>query len=195
MYYAPENSALACIELSSIARGMVVLDAIAKRAPVKIRHRGRYSGGKYLIVIEGDVASVEESFSAAMDVSQPVLLDSMMLATAHEDLIHALDGKMAAATGEAVLLFELTTVASILRSLDSTLKLIETKVVDLHCAMGIGGKGFFAVEAPLHDVEFARDELLLTVDPELIISAEIIARPHEEMWDAMGHHNPFAAYR
>ncbi len=189
-----DQTALACLELSSIARGILVLDQMVKRAPVRIRHRGRHSNGKYIILFDGDVASVEESYEAGMEAAQSHLVDHMMLATVHPQITDALSGNYRKPSGDAVLLAELTQVASILERLDATLKLIEANLVDLQLAMGIGGRGYFAVEAPLFDIEYARDELMNTVEPDLLIAVDIIARPHEEMWSAMGHRHPFADY-
>jgi microcompartment protein CcmL/EutN len=55
--------ALAVIELSSIARGHRVADAMLKRAPVGLMRADAVSPGKFLVV-EGDVAAVDESFTS-----------------------------------------------------------------------------------------------------------------------------------
>ena len=188
---ARDDRALACFELASLARGPVVLDALVKRAPVVLRHAARHSGGKYVIVFDGDVASVEESWEAGLEVVGDALLDRMKLARAHELLWEALEGRLAAPTGEAVLMVETSTVACALEHLDHVLKLVPTAVVDLHLAAGIAGRGYFAVEAPLHDLQFARDELAMRIPAGRQLGLDIIARPHPEMLVAFGQTPPF----
>ena len=61
--------ALAVVELSSIARGHRVADAMLKRAPVRLMRADAISPGKFLVLVEGDVAAVDESFRVGTDVA------------------------------------------------------------------------------------------------------------------------------
>lgn len=185
------TEALACLELSSIARGVRVLDAIVKRAPVNLRHHGRHSCGKYVILIDGDVASVEESYEDALQHSGDALIDHMFLARVHDRVWAALDGDYAAATDQAALMVETSSVACIVQELDYTVKLVDALVVDLQLASGIGGKGYFALQAPQHDLEYARDELFIRLPPDRVVGIDLISRPHHEMLAAFGHAGPF----
>ena len=185
------NDALACVELSSIARGVRVLDVIVKRAPVRLRHHGRHSDGKYVILVEGDVASVEESYEDALQHCGDTLIDHMFLARVHDRVWAALDGEYAEATEEAALMVETTSVACNVEALDFAVKLIDARVVDLQLASGIGGKGYFALQAPQHDLEYARDELLIRLPADRTVGIDLIARPHPDMLAALGHTAPF----
>lgn len=185
------NDALACVELSSIARGVRVLDAIVKRAPVRLRHHGRHSDGKYVILIEGDVASVEESYEDALQHCGDTLIDHMILARVHERVWASLDGEYAESTDAAALMVETRSVACIVEALDFSVKLVEAQIVDLQLAAGIGGKGYFALQAPQHDLEYTRDELLIRLPAERLVGIDLIARPHPDMLAALGHAGPF----
>jgi microcompartment protein CcmL/EutN len=185
------SDALACLELSSIARGVRVLDAIVKRAPVQLRHHGRHSCGKYVILVDGDVASVEESYEDALQQSGDALIDHMFLARAHERVWSALDGDYADPTDDAALMVETSSVACNVEALDFAVKLVDAVIVDLQLASGIGGKGYFALQAPQHDLEYARDELLVRLPTDRVVGIDLIARPHHEMLAAFGHAGPF----
>lgn len=187
----PANDALACVELSSIARGVRVLDAIVKRAPVRLRHHGRHSDGKYVILIDGDVASVEESYEDALQHSGDALIDHMFLARAHERVWAALDGEYAETTDSAALMVETKSVACIIEALDYSVKLVDATVVDLQLAAGIGGKGYFALQAAQHDLEYAQEELLIRLPADRLVAIDLIARPHADMLSAFGHAGPF----
>jgi microcompartment protein CcmL/EutN len=185
------TDALACLELSSIARGVRVLDAIVKRAPVNLRHHGRHSCGKYVILVDGDVASVEESYEDALQHSGGALVDHMFLARVHDRVWAALDGDYAEPTDLAALMVETTSIACIVEALDYSVKLVDAAIVDLQLASGIGGKGYFALQAPQHDLEYTRDELLIRLPTDRVVGIDLIARPHHEMLAAFGHAGPF----
>ncbi len=186
------SRALACVELSSIARGVRLLDAIVKRAPVVLRHHGRHSGGKYVILIEGAIADVEESYDDALQNCGDTLIDHMMLAQVHERVWDALDGRAAAAAAPfAALMVETTTLACNIEALDFVVKLVDANVVDWQLGNGIGGKGYFAVQAAQADLDYARDELLIRLPTDRLVALDLIANPHPEMLGALGHSGPF----
>ena len=56
----------------SIAIGVRAGDAMVKRAPVEVTYAGTVHPGKYLVLVGGDVASVEESYAAGLDAGEPV---------------------------------------------------------------------------------------------------------------------------
>lgn len=186
------SQALACVELNSIARGVRVLDVMVKRAPVVLRHHGRHSTGKYVILIEGDVADVEEAYEDALQHCGDALLDHMFLARAHERVWDALDGRYAPPRDVAALMVETVTIACNIEALDFAVKLVDAEIVDLQLGNGIGGKGYFALQAEQHDLEHARDELLIHLPTERIVGLDLIANPHYEMLTAFGHGGPFA---
>ena len=181
-----------CVELSSLARGVRILDVMVKRAPVRIRHHGRHSTGKYVILVDGDVASVEEAHDDALQHVGDALLDHMFLAVVHNQVWGALDGSYAGADERAALMVETTSVARSLEALDQVTKLVDVSIVDLQLASGIGGKGYFAIQGEQHDLEWARDELLIRIPGDKLVALDLIARPHPDMLTAFGHPGPFA---
>src|SRR4051812_50175521 len=58
------GEALALLEVSSLARGVVTADAVAKRAPVELLLCEPTTPGKYLVLFAGGVAEVDESLAA-----------------------------------------------------------------------------------------------------------------------------------
>ena len=53
---ARSGPALGLVEVGSIARGMVVMDAMVKRAPADVVDNWTASPGKYLVLVAGEVA-------------------------------------------------------------------------------------------------------------------------------------------
>lgn len=183
---APDaGPALAVLEVGSIARGVFVVDAMVKRAAVRVLRADPITPGKYVIVIAGGEAEVDEAIGAGRDAAATEELDVLILPNVHEAIVPALDGSLAeaseAGTPEPALgVLELRTVAATLRAADASLKAARTVLVALHLARGIGGKGYFALAGSQDAVEAALDAGDAAVRPDVRAGRELIARPHPE---------------
>src|SRR5436305_11279057 len=148
--------ALAVIELSSIARGHRVADAMLKRAPVRLVRAEPVSPGKFVILVEGDVAAVDESFVVGTDVAADRAIDKLFLPHPHAALWLALAGGADASDGvESLGVVETTTVAATVRGADAAAKAARVRITEMQLARGIGGKAFFTVTGSLGEVEAA----------------------------------------
>lgn len=169
--------ALALVELDSIARGIVTLDALTKRAFVDVLLSEAVSPGKFLILFTGGEGEVEEAFGAARVAAADRIIDSMHLHDAHKGLLPMIRGeRVSLGEDTALSVQEYASVAAALRALDRVLK--ETAVVahKLHIARGIGGKAYFVVGGTLGDVEAAAIAGAQAVEEKLRVQSEIIAR-------------------
>jgi len=164
--------ALALLEITSISRGIVTLDALTKRARVSILISEAVTPGKFLLLFAGDVASVEESFLAGKAAAGESLIDTLFLPQAHEALLPLIRGERRDIVADSALsIQEFASVAAALRALDKALKATHCRGHKLHIARGIGGKAYFVLGGELHDVQAADAEG--TADR---LSSEIIAR-------------------
>ncbi len=173
--------AVALVEVETISRGYVTLDAIAKRARVTVKLARPVTPGKLIILFGGDVAAVGESLDAARETAGAQLLDELFLPYAHRSLLPALDGVIAPEPGESVGVVELHTVAATLAAADIALKATEVSVPRMQLAVGIGGKGYFTLAGALGDVEAALAAVREHVRPERLVGIELIPRPHLEV--------------
>ncbi len=184
----PSGPALALIEIQSLARGLVAADAAVKRAQIELLSCEAVSPGKYLLLFAGDVAEVEESFSAAKSAAGDSLLDTLFLPQAHAQLLPAIRQGVVglprvaeAREGESVGVLELLSVAAALRSADAACKSADVELQLLHLARGIGGKAWFILRGALTDVEAAMLAAQEIAGNGLIAGAEIIAAPAAEL--------------
>jgi microcompartment protein CcmL/EutN len=173
--------ALALIELSSIARGHVVADAMLKRAPVTLVRADFVSPGKFLVLVGGDVASVDESFRAGIDVGGDRIVDRLFLPHAHPSLWPALGGLGKRPPIDSLGVVETATVAATLLGADAAAKAAAVELFEVQLARGIGGKAFFTVTGLLAEVEAAVDAAIGVLDAALLIATEIIAAPHADL--------------
>jgi microcompartment protein CcmL/EutN len=179
------SEALALLEISSLARGVVVADAVAKRAHIELLQCGPVSPGKYLVLFAGGVGEVDESMAAGAAAAGESLIDRLFLPQAHEQLLPAI---RAGAAGfpheraeEPAGVIEVHSVAAALRSADAACKAAEVRLQLLHLARGIGGKAWFILRGTLESVEAAVLAATQAAGDGLLAGAEIIARPHADL--------------
>ncbi len=68
------NPAIGLLEFGSVAAGIVAADAMVKRAPLGDLVAGSVQPGRYLVLVAGDVASVEEAVEAGKETSPDSLI-------------------------------------------------------------------------------------------------------------------------
>ncbi len=179
------SDALALLEVGSLARGVVVADAVAKRAHVELLFCEPVSPGKYLILFAGGVAEVDESQAAGAHAAGDSLVDRLFLPQAHEQLLPAIragsKGFVHDAPEETAGMVELHSVAAALRSADAACKAAQVRLQLLHLARGIGGKAWFILRGELESVEASVMAATQAAGDGLLAGAEIIARPHGDL--------------
>jgi microcompartment protein CcmL/EutN len=173
------------LEVSSLARGVVVADAVAKRARVELLQCGPVSPGKYLVLFAGGVGETEESVAAGVAAAGDYLIDRLFLPQAHEQVLPAVRagpaGSAHAASEEPAGLVELHSVAAALRSADAACKAAGVRLQRLHLARGIGGKAWFIIRGNLESVEASVLAATQAAGEGLLAGAEIIPRPHGDL--------------
>lgn len=183
--------ALAILEVRSIARGYLVLDAMVKRALVTVLHAEPITPGKYWIAVEGGEAEVEEALHAGIDAAAGTRIDHTLLPWAHDELLRALaSGAVPRPELASLGVLELATIAATVRAGDAALKAAEVTLVDLRLARGIGGKGYLVVTGDLSAVEASLDAGAEAAGAGADVGREVIANPDEAVCTATAHPRP-----
>jgi microcompartment protein CcmL/EutN len=147
--------ALALLELDSIAVGIVAGDAMAKRSPVDVLYAGTIHPGRYLVLVAGAVADVEEAMEAGAEVAAGCIVDRMLLPNVHDDVVAAMRGTRRVAEGEALGIIETRTVASLVTAADAGVKGARVRLLEMRLADGLGGKAYLLFGGLLAEVEAA----------------------------------------
>jgi len=179
----PERPALACIELSSIARGMRMCDDMAKKAPIRVLESVTVCPGKYIVVIGGSVEDVSESYQVGLSVGGPAVVDRLMLPNAHPQLFPAIEAVTNVKDIRSLGVVETFAVASAILGADVACKRAAVELIELRLARGLGGKAFFTLTGELADVEVsvAAAADALGMQSGMLLRTEVIPRPHPEM--------------
>jgi len=176
--------ALALLEFSSIAVGIQAADAMVKRAPIDIIKAGTVQPGKYLVLIGGQVADVEESLAAGREVGSTAAVDFVYLPQVHPAVVEAIAGGRRPQITDALGVIETTTVAAAIHAADAGVKGAEVQLVEVRLADGLGGKGIVLFAGLVADVEAAVEiGVGVLKRPELLVQQVVIPQLHAEMWD------------
>jgi microcompartment protein CcmL/EutN len=179
----PVKPALACIELSSIARGYRMCDEMAKRAEVRVLQAITVCPGKFIVVIGGEVEPVQQSYAKGLEIGGPAVVDQLILPNAHPQLIPAIEATAVIDEVKAVGVVETFAVASTILAADAACKRAAVRLIEVRLARGIGGKAFFTLTGDQADVEAAIEaaEAILGEQSGLLLRTEVIPRPHPDM--------------
>ena len=172
--------ALALLEFDSIALGIQAGDAMVKRAPVESIQSGTVQPGHFLVMVTGDVASVEEAVNAGQEIGRSALRDMIFLPNVHPGVVTGINGGRQLEASDALGVVETLTVAAAIHSADAGLKGAEVTLWQLRLADGLGGKGIVLFAGLVADVETAV-EIAVDRVQEMLVSQVIIPQLHEEM--------------
>jgi len=174
--------AIALLEFDSIATGIRAGDAMVKRAPITFLRAGTVQKGRYLVLIGGDTASVEESLEAGLMVGGQAVVDKVYLPHVHETVFAAIQGDRQIGEYDTLGVLETATVASVIQAADAAVKGAEVVLLEIRLANGMAGKGLALVTGEVADVEAA-----VSISTEIIksqgswIQSSVIPSLHREM--------------
>jgi len=147
--------AVCLLEFSSIAKGIEAGDAMIKRAPLQVIRVGTVHPGKYLVLVGGLTADVEEAMQAGREVAGSTLVDVVFLPDVHPDVVASIGGARREDSGEALGVIEATTVAATIDAADAGVKGARVTIRDLRLADELGGKGYVLFGGEVAEVEAA----------------------------------------
>lgn len=185
--------ALGLLELESIAAGIEVGDAMAKRAPIEVLRAGTVHPGKYLVLVGGTVADVEEALAAGRELGGLSLRDATFLPNIHPHVVDGLRGSREPARSEALGVIETATVPAIIRAADAGLKGAHVRLLELRLADDLGGKGYLLFGGDVTDVEAAVEMGVAAVGETRGLHWRVIAQLHDEMAAELAADARFAA--
>jgi len=174
--------ALCIIEISSIATGIYCTDIMLKSAPITVLRSGTVHPGKYLILIGGTVASVDEAYRFGLKAAGTNIIDHVFLPDIHEEVVTALLGGKHTCSDEAIGVFETKTACAIINAADFAIKVTDIDLVEMRISDDLGGNAFAIYSGKIEEVQAAleRSEKTMT-DHGNLINSTLIARPDTDL--------------
>ena len=177
--------ALGVVEFNSIARGVLANDAMLKKAKIRTLRSGSICPGKYLILIDGEVEEVEQAMKIGCYYGSHYVVDKLFLPHVHPLVLPAIHGVAKVEELLTAAIVETFTVAGTILGADAACKSADIELLDMHLAAGLGGKAYFTFTGEQHMVEAAIEGVFEKVDGGMIVRAEIIPAPHEDLNDIL----------
>src|SRR5262249_12752665 len=172
MSETPKGPAIGFLETSSIARGIEACDAMLKKADVELLLTTIVPRGKYLVMIGGAVADVEQSLRAGLDSAGNAVLDHFLIQNAHPQLPPAIRGRVKVGELEAVGLIETKEVASAIYAGDAAAKAAAVSLIEARNQPG--GKGLVVLTGEVGAVRAAVAAGVATVKKDGMLVAEVV---------------------
>lgn len=174
------------IELISIARGMYVADQMVKVSEVEIITAVTACPGKYLIIVHGDVASVETSVNTGIKMADEYLVDDIIIPNVSPGILPAIVGATMPEAVQALGVMESFSMSTMLLAADAILKSAELEPIELRLGNGIGGKAFFTFTGDVAAVETGlANGKEVGKERGLLVNAEVIPAPSKKMIESL----------
>ena len=143
------------IEFHSIAKGIESVDALLKKATVRILLSQTISSGKYIVMFDGEVEEVRSSFVEGVRIGSHSVIDSFIIPNMSSQVIEFMKTKPNIYDLDAVGILETTTCATCIEGADKSLKTAAVDLVKIHLGQGIGGNAYFVISGAVDDVQTA----------------------------------------
>ncbi|TAK67455.1 MAG: BMC domain-containing protein [Bacteroidetes bacterium] len=176
------KNSIGLIELTSIAAGFQVGDAMLKAADVEIILSRTICSGKYMVLIGGDVAAVTASVQAGGVAGRGSIIDVFIIPNVHPAVFPAISGTSKADMLEALGIVESFSVASLIEAADAAVKTSAVQLLEIRLAMALGGKAFMTLTGDVAAVQAAVDAgAAVVADKGLLVNKVVIPHPRKEL--------------
>jgi microcompartment protein CcmL/EutN len=181
-----KRNAIGLIELTSIAAGLDVADAMLKAAGVELLLARSICSGKYMTMVRGDVAEVASSVQAGCDAGRGFIIDTFVIPNLHDSVFPALYGSSKVGQLDALGILESFSVASLIEAADAAAKAAEVRLIEIRLAMALGGKAFVTLTGAVAAVEAAVEAGAQVLGAKgLLVNKVVIPAPRKELLTEM----------
>lgn len=174
--------AIGLIELSSIARGMETADAMLKASQIELLEARPICPGKFMIMICGDVSSVQNAVDTGRATGAHTVVDDFVLPNVHPSVIAAISGASPVSEVTALGIIESFSVASLIVAADTAAKTGNVELIEIRTGMGIGGKSFVTLTGDVSSVKASIEAGVAMISEKgMLVEMAIIPSPHPDL--------------
>ncbi len=180
-----EISSIGLIELSSVATGLLVQDTMLKAGDIRLLLARSICSGKYLIVVAGDVTSVQAAVLAGGTAAGASLIERRQIARVHPSVLAAISNAVDVDPRQlrSIGVVETFSAASIIEVADAAIKSANVTLLRIHLAMALGGKGFVLMAGDVSSVQAAvAAGAKVAGEDGMLVGKAVIPAPSEELF-------------
>ncbi len=175
-------NAIGMVEFISIARGIYAADQMVKVSDVEIVTAGTTCPGKYIAIVHGDVAAVEDSVHVGEREAGEYWVDSIIIPNVNSQVFPAITGATMPERIQALGIMESFSLSSMVIAADAILKSAELEPLELRLGTGLGGKSFFTFTGDVAAVETGVEAgKNIAEEKGLLVNAEVIPSPSDRL--------------
>ena len=172
------SKAIGMVEFTSISRGIYATDQMLKTAEVEIVTANPVCPGKYIAIVHGDVAAVNESVRLGESVANEFWVDSIIIPNVNPLVFPAISGATMPERIQALGIIESFSLATMVIAADAILKAANLEPIDLRLGTGLGGKSYFVFTGDVAAVEAGTEAGKSILEEKgLLVNCEIIPSP------------------
>lgn len=181
-----KRNSIGLIELSSIAAGYMVTDAMLKAAGTELLLSRSICSGKYMTMIRGEVAEVTASVEAGREWGRGFIVDTFIIPNLHDSIFPAIYGSNKVSELESLGILESFSVASLIEAADAAAKAANVQLIEIRLAMALGGKAFVTLTGAVAAVQAAIDAGAQVLGAKgLLVAKVVIPAPRRELLNEM----------
>ena len=174
--------AIGMVEFTSIARGIYSADQMLKVSDVEISTTGTVCPGKYIAIVHGDVAAVQDSVSTGQRFAEEFYVDSIVIPNVSSAVFPAITGNTMPDRIQALGIMESFSLATMIIAADAILKAADVQAIELRLGNGLGGKAFFTFTGDIAAVETGVEAGMNIAESKgLLVNAEVIPSPSDRL--------------
>jgi microcompartment protein CcmL/EutN len=178
--------ALGMIEVNSIVAGIQAGDAMIKAADVALVAAQCVCPGKYIVLVQGDVAAVKSATEAGIEMSKQALVNKMVIPNVHKQVFEALSCSTEIEGNNAVGVIETFSLTTCILASDTAVKAADIRLIELRLGRGLGGKSFVLMTGDVSAVKYAVEAAAKAHGDEgMIAGTVVIPSPHSDLLKAI----------
>lgn len=174
------------LETNSVAKGVECADEMLKTADVDLIMARTTCPGRYMAMITGEIAAVQNAVDVGKDVAGEFMVDTFVIANVHEAVFPALNCSSPLGELNSLGIIETYTVASCIIAADSAVKSADVELIEIRCATGLAGKSFVTLTGDVGSVRAAVEAGVDKLEQEgLIQSYVVIPSPNRALYASL----------
>ncbi|MFV0515820.1 MAG: BMC domain-containing protein [Aminipila sp.] len=175
-------NAIGMVEFTSIARGIYAADQMVKVSDVEIVTAGTTCPGKYIAIVHGDVAAIEDSVRVGERVAGEYWVDSIVIPNVNPQVFPAITGATMPERIQALGIMESFSLSTMVIAADAILKSADLEPLELRLGTGLGGKSFFTFTGDVAAVQTGVEAGVNIAEKKgLLVNAEVIPSPSDRL--------------